>query len=155
MTRTREAADKAVKTVANIPCVGTIKNMERCMEAYYTKADDMKLAYEHLLVFDRAEAECWEWEMNKIHNIREQMKERWLPIIAQANSPLSQPLQRRSTGDAGAIPASTRVKIRADLKPKELEQESSPVEFSTWCEYFMIYHSASNLSYILRAKWNS
>ena len=57
----------------------------------------------------------------------------------------SQPLRRRSTGDVGAIAASTWVKIRADLKPKELEEDSSPVEFSTWWEEFTIFHSASNL----------
>ena len=44
LTRTREVADKAVKAVEDIPSVATIKNMERCMEAYYTKADAMELA---------------------------------------------------------------------------------------------------------------
>ena len=40
LTRTREAAHRAVTAVADISCPATIKNMERCLEAYYTKADD-------------------------------------------------------------------------------------------------------------------
>ena len=50
--------------------------MERCLEAYYTKADTMELAYEHLQVVNPDKAERWEREMNKIHNTREQMKEK-------------------------------------------------------------------------------
>lgn len=65
----RAAADKAVKAVEDIPCIMTIKNMERCMEAYYAKAEAMKLAYEQLHIIDPAEADRWETEVNEIHNI--------------------------------------------------------------------------------------
>ena len=105
----------------------------------------MELAYEHILVVDPDKAERWEQEMNEIHNVRELLKEKWLPIIAQVTLPLSQPLRRRSMGNAGGIPASTRIKIMADLKPREPTEDSSPMEFSTWCEEYSIYHLASNL----------
>ena len=94
LTRTRDAADRAVTAAADMPCPATIKNMERCLEAHYTKADTMELAYEHLLIMDPDNAERWEREVNEIHNIREQMKDKWLPVIAQATSPLSQPFRR-------------------------------------------------------------
>ena len=94
LTRMKDAADRAITAVADMPCPETIKNMERCLEAYYTKANTMELAYKHLLVVDPDEAERWEREMNEIHNLREQMKMKWLPIIAQATSPLSQTLRR-------------------------------------------------------------
>ena len=58
--RTRAAADKAVKVVEDLPCVKTIKNMERCMEAYDAKADAMELAYKHLFFLDPAESKRWE-----------------------------------------------------------------------------------------------
>ena len=45
LTRTQNAADRAVSTTANMPCPATINNMERCLDAYYTKADTMELAY--------------------------------------------------------------------------------------------------------------
>ena len=67
------------------------------------------------------------------------MKEKWLPIIAKATFPLSQPLRRDGPKAQG------KIKIRTDLKPRELSEDSSPVEFSTWCEEYTIYHSASNL----------
>ena len=100
----------------------------------------MELAYEHILVVDPDKAERWEQEMNEIHSVLELMKEKWLPILAQVTLPLSQPLRRHSMGDAGGIPASTRIKIRADLKPRELTEYSSPVEFSSWCKGYTIYH---------------
>ena len=114
--------------------------MKRCLEAYYTKADTMELAYEHLVIVNPEDAERWEREVNEIHNLREQMKDKWLPVIAQATSPLSQPLRRGGQNDQGG-----KIKIRADLKPRELTEDSTPVEFSTWCEEYTIYHSASNL----------
>ena len=40
----------------------------------------MKLAYEHLLIIDPDEIDNWEQEMNKIHKVNKQMKERWLPL---------------------------------------------------------------------------
>ena len=52
LTRTQNAADRAVTIAADMPCPATIKNMERCLDAYYTKVDTMELAYEHLLIVD-------------------------------------------------------------------------------------------------------
>ena len=60
-------------------------------------------------------------------------------VTKQYTSPLSQPLRRNGPDPHG------KIKIRADLKPWELSEDSSPVEFSTWCEEYMIYHSASNI----------
>ena len=60
LTRTKDAADRAVTAAADMPCLATIKNMEICLEAYYTKADTMELAYEHLLIVDPEDAERWE-----------------------------------------------------------------------------------------------
>lgn len=57
MNRTGATADEAVKAVEDIPCIDTIKNIERCMESYYNKLDAMELAFEHLLFVDPAEAE--------------------------------------------------------------------------------------------------
>ena len=73
------------------------------------------------------------------------MKERWLPIVTQAASLLIQPLLRQSTGDATSAAGMARVKKRTGLKLKELEEDSSTVEFSNWCKEFTIYHSVSNL----------
>ena len=140
LIRTKDAADIGVTTVADMPCPATIKNMEHCLEAYYTKADTIELAYDHLLVVDPEEAERWEWKVNEIHNLREQIKEKWLPIIAQATLPLNQPLRRGSQNDQGG-----KIKIRADHKPRELSEDSTLVEFSTWREEYTIYHSALNL----------
>ena len=130
---------QGVTIAADMPCPATIKNMERCLDAYYTKADTMELAYEHLLIVDPNHTARWEKEVNEVHTIREAMKDKWLPIIARATSPLSQPLRRDGLENLG------KIKIRADLKPRELSEDSSPVEFSTWCEEYTIYHSASNL----------
>ena len=99
----------------------------------------MELAYEHLLIGDPDDAARWEKEVNEVHTTRESMKEKWLPITARATSPLSQPLHRDGLESLG------KIKIRADLKPRELSEDSSPVEFSTSCEEYTIYHSASNL----------
>ena len=132
LTMTQNAADRAVTP-------GNHKEHERCLDAYYTKADTMELAYEHLLIVDLDDAARWEREVNEVHETREVMKEKWLPIIAKASSPLSQPLRRDGPELQG------KIKIRADLKPRELSKDSSPVEFSTWCEEYTIYHSASNL----------
>ena len=109
--------------------------MECCLKAYYTKANTMELAYEHLLIVD---PERWEGELMEIHNLREQMKEEWLPVIAQATLPLSQPLRRGGHDHGG------KIKITVDLKPRELSEDSTPVEFSPWCEEYSIFHSASN-----------
>ena len=57
----------------------------------------------------------------------------------ESHIPLSQPLRRDGPETLG------KIKIMADLKPRELSEDSSPVEFSTWCEEYTIYHSASNL----------
>ena len=113
--------------------------MERCLDAYYTKADTMELAYEHLIIVDPDNTERWEREVNDVHTLREAMKDKWLPIIARATSPAAQPLRREGHENHG------KIKIRADLKPRELSEDSSPVEFATWCEEYTIYHSASNL----------
>ena len=134
LTRTKDAADRAVTAVADMPCLATIKNMERCLEAYYTKADTMELAYEYLLIVER-----WEREVREIHNLMEPMRDKWLPSNAQATSPLSQPLRPGGHDQGG------KIKIRADLKPRELSEDSTPVEFSTWCKEYTVYHSASNL----------
>ena len=82
LTHTREAADKAVKALEDLPCSAPIKNMERYMESYYAKADAMESAYVHLLVLDPAESERWEREIKEIHKVKESMKEQWLPIVA-------------------------------------------------------------------------
>ena len=135
LTRPQNAADRAVSAAADMPCPATIKNMERCLDAYYTKADTMELAYEHLLIVDPNDTACWEREVNEVHETREAMKEK----SSEATSPLSQPLRRDGPETQG------KIKIRTDLKPRELSEDSSPVEFSTWCEEYTIYHSASNL----------
>ena len=57
----------------------------------------------------------------------------------ESHIPLSQPLRRDGPETLG------KIKIMADLKPRELSEDSSPVEFSNWCEEYTIYHSASNL----------
>ena len=80
----------------------------------------MELAYEHLLIVDPEDAERWEREVTEIHNLRKQMKDKWLPAIAQATSPISQPLRQGGQNDQGG-----KIKIRADLKPRELSEDSS------------------------------
>ena len=59
LTRTQNAADRAVTTAADMPCPATIKNMECCLEVYYTKANTMELTYEHLLIVDQEDADRW------------------------------------------------------------------------------------------------
>ena len=52
LTRTHNAEDRAVNTAADMSCPATIKNMEQCLGAYYTKANTMEMAYNHLLIVD-------------------------------------------------------------------------------------------------------
>ena len=75
--QTTMAAERAVKAVEDIPCIATIRNLERCTKAYYA----MKLAYEHQMMIAPEEADKWEQEMKEIHEIKEQLKETWLPLV--------------------------------------------------------------------------
>ena len=138
LKRTQNAADRAVSTAADMPCPATIKTWNDA-STYYTKADTMELAYEHLLIVDPDDAARWEREVNEVHETQEAMKEKWLPIIAKATSPLSQLLRRDGPE------TQDKIKIRTDLKPRELSEDFSPVEFSAWCKEYTIYHSESHL----------
>ena len=124
------AVDRAVKAVEDKPSIAMIRDMDRSTEAYYAKCEAMELAYEHLMIIALEDAEKWEKEINEIHEVKEAMKERWLHTVAQTTMPRWESQRRHSTCDAGGQ-GPQRAKIRMDLQPKELDEDSSRRQWSS------------------------
>ena len=140
-TRRLNLVKKVAAAAQSIPCIQSTLALERAIQSFEEKCEDLETVVEHLCVLDPVGAATYQKDMDDIAREREQMEVDMAPILAiipRQEKHLRQPSQ-------DGTPQRTKVKIRADLKPDMLQEDSSPVEFATWKEEFEIYHDSSFL----------
>ena len=136
LTRRKAVIATLIAQMNQNPTRSCLLKLVEVQIAWETKANSVEENLHDLLEVDPARAAEYE---QGLHELGKDM-EAVAGMVAEAASkcPDDRPINVATDGHHG-------MKVRADLKPKDLSSEATPVEYTAWKEDFRTYFEASRL----------
>ena len=131
--------------LAELATPASVRILKERVAKYQQKCEDIELAVEHLCVLHPAREDEWLKELTEISTEQAQLDKELCD--AYKNAPAAQknilePLKNKPETPSKDPP---KVRVRNDIKPEQLCNDHTPVDFKLWAKAWRVFYLGSNL----------